>query len=99
MQPLLPVALFFSPPKPVLFSVLLLFCRPEGELSMTSGVQYPLLPPGRLTAQCEQKKQTKKTPNERILPVGLFVCLSVTTCTACFQSGGSDGGQEVKEPL
>lgn len=89
---------FFSPPKPVLFSVLLLFCRPEGELSMTSGVQYPLLPPGRLTAQCEQKKQ-QKTTNEWILPVGLFVCVSVTTSTACFQSGGSDGGQEVKEPL
>lgn len=67
---------FFSPPKPVLFSVLLLFCRPEGELSMTSGVQYPLLPPGRLTAQCEQKKNKQKNPKRMDSPCW-FVCLCV----------------------
>lgn len=65
----------FSPPKPVLFSVSLLFCRPEGELSMTQGVQYRLLPPGSLTAQCEQK-QPNKNPKRMDSPCW-FVCLSV----------------------
>lgn len=39
----------------LLLSVLLLFPRPEGELSVTQTVQYRLLPPGRLTAQCKQE--------------------------------------------
>lgn len=63
---------------------------------MTRGVQYWLLPPARLTAQCEQKKPQQV---DSLCWFCVSVCLSVTTTTACLQPGGSDGGQELKEPL